>query len=349
MAWRPLNACVRMWEEPALGSIRQDDGRRYMALCIGSKSKGPFRGIARQIIDRQGSPDIPGFMDKSKLIIVESHDLLHWNIVCDLHLQGFEGMLHDLSDDMQEEKKFIGLEDPDIITDEDGTLHLFFTIPFRYKRMDRHDLFVGHAQGAHLESLVTTPPVLTKVDDEIEGFKEICPAPVAEDASRLMLAETAVNKGKTTYSAISVSRAKSLSGAWNYERLIHDPQKESRRWCAGFSSPCRIFDARVLHHGKYLVGIMNGRELTKVRKGKKYYGRFCPGLFLFDNGTGEIVWIDDEPLFEDPDATTITFASELVCQDKEEAILYAHPNDSFIRAYKLDISQIRKRLPNLEP
>jgi hypothetical protein len=68
-------------------------------------------------------------------------------------------------------------------------------------------------------------------------------------------------------------------------------------------------------------------------------------MFLYDPDTKDIVWIADKPLLEDPIATTITFASDLVYLDNKNTILYAHPNDSFIRAYRLNVSKIKELLP----
>ena len=75
-------------------------------------------------------------------------------------------------------------------------------------------------------------------------------------------------------------------------------------------------------------------------------GDFAPGLALFNPKTGEIPWISSQPLFKDPKATTITFASEFLEINKEEGILYCHPNDSFVRAYKIKASALRKLLPS---
>ena len=346
MVWKKLNQYVKILDKPVLGSEKQEDGKRYMALCIEPKSKNPYRGIAREIINRQGSPDIPGFLDKSKLIIVESYDLLNWEIVGDLKLKKLEKIIIKLLKNQQDKKEFIGLEDPDILVDESGTKHVYFTIPFKYKEMDWYDVYVGHAEGDSLDNLTVTLPVLEKINEEISGFKEICPSPILNNGGRFVLAETFVNRGvERKYSAISVSKAKNLFEKWNYIKLVHDPEKESKKWCAGHSSPCRFFDANMLKHGKYLVGIMNGREPTEEINGKKYYKKFRPGLFLFDNESADIIWIDNEPLLEDPIATTITFASELICLNKKEAILYAQPHDSFVRAYKLDLEKIKKKLP----
>ncbi len=345
MGWKKLNEEVEFWEKPVLGTENQKDGKRFMALCIDPKSKNPYRGIVRQIIDRQGSPDIPGFLDKSKLIIVESYDLLNWEIIGDLNLKRLEKIILKLLNNQQDKKEFIGLEDPDILVDNNGKRHVYFTIPFRYKEIDWHDVYVGHAEGDSLENLTATMPVLGKVNEEIAGFKEICPSLILDNGKRLVLAETFVNRDvERKYSAISVSKARNLFEKWSYIKLVHDPEKESKKWCAGHSSPCRFFDPSILKRKDYLVGIMNGREPTEQINGKRYYRKFRPGLFLFDNDSGDIIWIDNEPLLEDPIATTITFASELICLNEKEAILYAQPNDSFVRAYKLDLKKIKNRL-----
>lgn len=346
MAWKKLNNYADMWEKPVLGSEKQEDGRRFMALCVDPTSKTPYRGIARQVIDRQGSPDVPGFLDRSKLIIVESDDLLIWRIKCDLNIKGIYEVIKELNSNGSDEKEFIGFEDPDILVDETGKKHVYFTIPFRYKGKDWYDVYVGHAEGHSLEGLIATKPVLEEVNSEIVGFKEICPSPITKKGARFVLAETFVDRGgERKYSAVSVSIAKNLSDVWVYKKIVHDPEKEDKKWCAGHSSPCRIFNPSFLSHKNYLVGIMNGREPTKKVDGGKIYGKFRPGLFLFDGKSGDIVWVANEPLFEDPAATTVTFASDLVYLSKDEAILYAHPNDSFVRAYRLKASKIKGLLP----
>lgn len=353
MAWKKLNEFADFWEKPVLGTEKQTDGKRYMALCVDPESENPYRGIAREVVAREGSPDVPGFLDRSKLIIVESYDLLNWEIVGDLKIRGIESIINKLMGDAKYKRKFIGLEDPDILVDEKGKRHVYFTIPFKYKiqkgltYINESDVYVGHAEGNNLESLTATMPVLGRVDNEIVGFKEICPLPIFDNTGRFVLTEVFVHRGnERKYSAIGVSKAKNLSGKWDYIKLVHDPEKESRKWCAGHSSPCRIFNPDILNHKGYLVGIMNGREPTEEIDGKKYYKKFRPGLFLFDSKSSDIIWIDDEPLLEDPIATTITFASELVYLNKKEVILYAHPNDSFVRAYRLNIQKIKERLPD---
>ena len=109
MSWVKLNEYSEIFEKPVLGSEEQKDGKRYMALCVDTQSKNPYRGIARQVVKREGSPDIPGFLDRSKLVIAESYDLLNWEIIGDLRIRGIEKIISKLIDNSQHEKEFIGL------------------------------------------------------------------------------------------------------------------------------------------------------------------------------------------------------------------------------------------------
>ena len=346
MVWKKLNNNVDFWDIPVLGTEKQENGKIFMALSIDPKSKNPYKGIARQVTERQGSPDVPGFLDRSKLVIVQSYDLLNWKVVGDLVIKNIDKIIQEIKKG-GEDKFFIGLEDPDILVDENGKKHLYFTVPFKYVGRDGCDVHVGHAEGDNLENLTATLPVLSKVNNEIVGFKEICPSPTVKGGYRFVLAETFVDRGdKRKFSATSISKSKNFSNKWDYIKLVHDPEKETKNWCSGHSSPCKILDPNFIIHINYLVGIMNGCEPTKEAGENKIYGKFRPGLFLFDNQKGEIVWISDEPLLEDNIATTITFASDIVYLNDKEAILYAHPNDSFVRAYKLKTSKIKKLLPN---
>jgi|SRR3989344_1799166 len=353
MSWKKLNEYVDMWGKPVLGTENQENGERFMGLTIDPTSKNPYRGIARQIIYREGSPDVPGYLDISKLIVVESYDLLSWKILGDLKINGIQEIINDL---ISKNEKFIGLEDPDILVDENGKKHVYFTIAFRYNKkiidsnnnlsdVVLNEIYLGHAEGKNFDDLIATKPILKRFNSEIVGFKEVCPLFFNSNENKLILTETFVDRNKMGYSAISIIEAKDFSNKWNYKKLVHDPLKETKHWCMEHSSPCRIFNPKFLSHKKYLVGIMNGRENSRIVMDKKVYGKFRPGLFLFDIKRMEIVWIDDNPLFEDPVATTITFASDMVYLNKNEVILYAHPNDSFVRAYKLKLSKIKELLP----
>jgi hypothetical protein len=350
MAWKKLNSAVEMWETPCLGTVEVKEGERFMALCVDPSSKNPYVGLARHVTKRIGDVDALGYTDKSKLVIVKSANLLKWEIIRDLEIKGIEGIVETLEG---EGKEFLGLEDPDVLTDEKGNKHVYFTIPFRIETTslndtDRYEICVGHAEGKGLDKLKATKPVLAGINNEIRGFKEICLVPSLSDSDvgyKFFLAETFVARPTGGFSAIGIVRAESFGGRWAYEKLVHNPEEEKRKWCAGYSSPCRIFNPSLLRHGRLMVGIMNGREPTEVINGSRRYGKFRPGLFLYNPKTGEIPWVAPEPLFKDPDATTITFASELVPFDSEHGLLYAHPNDSFVRAYRLNYERIKKMLP----
>ena len=146
-------------------------------------------------------------------------------------------------------------------------------------------------------------------------------------------------------SAISVSLAKDMSKPWKYLRTAFDPRKTDYSWIAGHASPCAILPKDFVSRKDLLVCIVNGREKTKTVSGQRVYGKFRPGLVLFNPRTGEIPWVSSEPLFEDIDARTITFASDFLRTDDKEGILYAHVNDSFVRAYKLNALELLKLLP----
>ena len=328
MAWIKLNHYVDYWDSPVLGSEDSNDSLKFMALCIDPSSKNPYIGIARQITERQGNPDIPGYVDKSRLVLVESHDLLNFKILGELNICNINESIEVLE---KVEHFFIGLEDPDILIDDKNIKHIYFTIPFKYKHKEGCEIFIGHAHGNELDKLKAENHVLSKVSNEIAGFKEICPLPLNADGKLNVLVETFVDRGENRqFSAVGLIEFKDYHKNWEFVKLIHDPEKEKRDWCSWHSSTCRFFDPNFLTYRGYLVGLMNGREKTQEINGQKIYGKFRPGLFLFDTSSKEIVWIDDEPLLEDPLATTITFASELVYLNDNEAILYAHPNDSFI-------------------
>ena len=244
MSWKKLNEYTDMWEKPALGTEDQKDGVKFMALTIDSKSKNPHRGVARQIIYRQGSPDVPGYIDISKLVIVESNDLLSWKVVNDLKIIGIKEIIDSLGG---KDKNFIGLEDPDIFIDENGKRHIYFTIAFRYKNVDTlheeyNNIYLGHAEGEDLDNMVATEPVLKKIDSEIVGFKEVCPSIKNGNGKKFILTETFFNRSDNVeYSAISLIETNFLSDKWHYKRIIHDPFHETKHWCMEHSSPCRIF------------------------------------------------------------------------------------------------------------
>ena len=92
---------------------------------------------------------------------------------------------------------------------------------------------------------------------------------------------------------------------------------------------------------------MNGREANQKIGGKIKYGMFSVGLFIYDYEKGKIDWVSLQPLIQDSKAVTITFASQFVETKPGEGILYAHVDDSFVRAYTLYANGIKDMLPAL--
>ena len=72
---------------------------------------------------------------------------------------------------------------------------------------------------------------------------------------------------------------------------------------------------------------------------------FSVGLFIYDYEQGKIDWASPKLFIQDTEARTITFASQFVETKPSEGILYAHVDDSFVRAYTLYAEGIRAFLP----
>jgi len=335
MAWKKINNNVVMWETPVLGTEDQKDGKRFMALCIDPSSNKPYKGIARQVTQRKGNVDEMGFVDMSKLVLIESKNLLKWNVIKDLQMKGIQKIIKNLECN---ETFFIGLEDPDIFIDEAKDKHVYFTIAFKYKNKEGHRLYLGHAVGDSLDNLTATNPV-------ISNNKEIAISPIKNKKMRYVLAESWTENPEE---GISLLKAENMNKNWKFDKLVFDPKKHSFPWCKGYASPCRILDLELVNiNNSLLLGICTGNSGEYTKDGKEFRGNFEPGLFLFDYKTGEMPWIAKNSLFKDPKAATITFASEVVPINKNEVILFAHPNDSFVRAYKLNLIKLKQLLPDI--
>ncbi|MBD3252818.1 hypothetical protein GF386_03745 [Candidatus Pacearchaeota archaeon] len=343
MKLKRLNSAVDMYVRPVLGSVSQKDGKRYMALCIDKSTVNNSMkyGVAREITESEGSVDTPGFVDKSKLIIVKSKDLLNWEKVSDLKIRGIDRIIKKIN---PENFYFIGIEDPDVYNEKGK--HLYFTIAFRNRdaKFPFFNVFLGHAFGKTFDDLEATNPVLGP-EKNLWGSKEICFSPLRTD-NKIHLVESMSEKGDNEKSLVLIYAVKQKKEKFHYFKIAFEPSRSNYSWCKGYGSPVRIFPKSFINHRHY-VGVMNGREKDKRIKGKYVYGKFRPGLFLFNPVTGEIPWVAKRPLFEDPDARTITFASEFVQTGKNSGVLYAHPNDSFVRAYKIDAIELKKKLPKI--
>jgi len=296
---------------------------RIMSLSIDHIN--PIKGLAREIIKSKGSVDVPGFVDESKLIIVKKENN-SWKKVEDLKIKNIDKIIS------KGKGRFIGLEDPDILT-INGKKHVYFTIAFKYKH--GYNLYLGHAHGNSLENLEAASPVLFP-SKEIYGFKESC---IYEN--KIALNEAGVNVNNEEVSMISLSKIINPE-KWEFKKIILNPLNLKYKWCSGHLSPCRFFPKDFSINNSILC-LINGREKDKKLNGKRAYGKFRPGLMLFNSETCEIPWISPEPLFEDPDARTITFASDLIT-NKDEIIIYYHINDSVIKEHKISIEELKNKL-----
>lgn len=338
-----LNNAVSMYPKPVLGTVKEGD-KRFMALSVDRKSKFPYIGVAREITkSNKNNPNIIKNIDESKLIAIQSKDKLRWKKIHDLKIKGIDEVIKKLSG---EDKYFIGLEDPDIWQDKKGIEHLYFTIAFKYKHKAGFEIYLGHAYGKTLNKLTATPPVLSPIIKKgIRGFKEASISILNKKDYRINLTEAQIVKKNKNYSVIAKAKAKDMSKPWEYLKIVLDPRRIKYDWCNGELSSCCFLPKEFISYDNLLVGIINGREHKKINHRKKIYGKFCPGLILFNPETGKIQWISQKPLFEDPDAKGVTFASDFITTKKDEGILYAHVNDSFIRAYKINAKELKKLIP----
>ena len=318
-----------------------------MAIAFHKKKiNGKYQGIVREIVKREGDVAIPGFIDKSVLYIVESADRLSWKQKAELKIKGIEKIVEECK---RENMEFIGLEDPTIWTDN-GLIHVYFTIAYKFKDKPWYAVYLGHAQGKTLQELTATKPILSPklgIIGEISGYKEAAISPVLTNNRRINLVESGYfdKTSSESFSTIVAAQAKDMSKPWTPLKTVADPQKMIHEWLQGHLSPAYIFEPDFIRHKDMLVGIVNGRSPTiKTKEGKKIYGKFCVGLMLFNPETGDIPWISPEPLIDDPDARTITFASDFLQLDDEKGILYAHVDDSFIRAYEISAKSLNKFL-----
>ena len=319
--------------------------RYIMAITLDPISKNT-RGIIRCVTSREGDLRVKGYKDRSELYTVKGDSLEHFEIDKPLHVKNREEMIGSL---MKPEDDFIGLEDPDIWIDKTtGLMHVYFTIPIKPANLkEKIKIHLGHAQGKDLDSLEMTPPVL--LANEKYSAKEVSIAPLNSKGFRYNLIESRDRHVDVTYSVVQVAIAYDMGKSWEYEEIAFHPAHHKISWIAGHASPGPLLPKSFIDIGEgKLLGIMNGREANKMIDGKKVgYGTFSIGLFIYDYENGKIDWVSPEPFIRDSEAVTITFASQFVETKPGEGILYAHVDDSFVRAYTLKAEWIKELLPKL--
>ncbi len=298
------------------------------------------RGLLRCITSRSGGDiTFAGTVDKSQLYLVEGKPH-QYKATRPLVIKNQQQILRKLQEKGEE---FLGLEDPDIYRDSTtGKTHVYFTIPF--KKGLQTFIHLGHAQGTDLENLSMTAPVLKASSSY--GAKEVTIMPKNSRSLRLNLVESSDKHNNIYYSTIRIAIAKSLDLPWKYGPTILHPSKQTIPWIAGHVSPGPLISKKFIDLGKNkLLCLLNGRsQNTVLTDGKVKYGPFKVGLCIYDYEEGRIDWISPEPLIFDLEARSITFASQFLIDKNNQGIVYAHVDDSFVRAYQITTQDLKKYL-----
>lgn len=314
-----------------------------MAVALDPRSDYK-RGVIRAITSREGKVEIKGYVDRSELYKISGENLEQFVVGDRLRIKGEEEILGKLGN---ERRDFIGLEDPDIFIDEaTGLMHLYFTMPLLNKDKTKAEprIHLGHAVGAGLDSLEMTMPVLQ--GDATNTAKEVSIAPPNSKGIRLNLIESSVAENHVWYSTVRIGIAEDMNEPWQFGDTIFHPKERGIPWVGGHASPGPLLPKTFLDVGEdRLLGVMNGREANRQIGEETKYGIFSVGLFIYDYEKGAIEWVSPEPLIRDSEAKTITFASQFVETAPSEGTLYAHVDDSFVRAYTLNAGAIKNLLP----
>ncbi len=331
--------------EQQKGKVVDAEGQfeHIMALTLNPLSYNKD-GVIRCITSREGDVEVKGYIDRSKLYRISGDSLEKFTVGEELVIQDQEKIIASLTPPGWD---FIGLEDPDLWTDPDtGLLHMYFTIPIRPAHDDEKiKIHLGHAVGEDLDSLRMTVPALlnTGLND---SAKEVSIAPKNSGGSRYNLVESRNRQAHTTYSTVRVAIAENMGTPWIFGETVFNPADHAISWIGGHASPGPLFSRDFIDIGENkLVGVINGREANKEIDGKTLYGMFSVGLFIYDYEEGKVDWVSPHPLIRDSEAKTITFASQFIETGPGAGILYAHVDDSFVRAYSLHAEGIKSLLP----
>lgn len=341
------------------GKVVTADSRfkHVMAVAL-DPSRGFREGVIRCITSRVGDVEISGYVDRSELFRVAANDSFEKVVMKErLVLRNEEAIVSRLNTLGGEKRDFIGLEDPDFFLDQGtGLLHLYFTMPFLFtnRRKKEAVIHLGHAVGKDIDSLEMTEPILMADlnDPNHPGAKELSVAPVNKAGVRFNLVESSKREADFNYSTVRVAVAEDMGKPWRFGETVFHPKEHGIPWIGGHASPGPLLPRSFIDIGEgKLVGIMNGREANQKVGDKTKYGMFSVGLFIYDYEKGKIDWVSPEPLIRDTEAVTITFASQFIETGSgsdgggREGILYAHVDDSFVRAYSLYADGLRELIP----
>lgn len=328
------------------GKAVKTDGRfkHVMAISPDPRTKHT-EGVIRCITSREGIEGFGGQIDRSVLHKVKGDTLDRFEIQERIQIKNLNKIIKKIS---TKGVDFLGLEDPDIWIDEEkDLLHLYFTLPLIGTGKIKTRIHLGHAVGKDLNSLVMTMPVL--MADKKGGAKELSVAPVNKKGIRYNLVESSDKIKDTHYSVVRTVIAKDMGKDWKFGKIVFHPAKHKIPWIAGHASPGPLLPPTFIDLGPgKRVGIMNGCVANRIVGGKTRYGAFSVGLFMYDYEKGQIDWVSKKPFIKDSEVgkvRPITFASHFVETSHGKGIVYAHVDDSFVRAYDIDASMIRKLLP----
>ena len=314
-----------------------------MAIALDSRTEYK-EGVIRCITSREGDVTVSGYIDRSELHKIKGTSLENFEIGEKPNIKNETEVINQLTEDGLE---FIGLEDPDIWIDEkNDLLHLYFTLPMINRGDDaKNKIHLGHAVGKNLDILEMTMPALEA--DEIGGAKELSIAPINKKGFRYNLVESSKKEDDFIYSVVRLAIAEDMGKPWKFGEIVFHPKEHKIPWIGGHASPGPLFLKSFIDVGEgKLLGVMNGREANQKIGDEIKYGMFSVGLFIYDYENGKIDWVSPEPFIQDSEAKTITFASQFVETKPGEGILYAHVDDSFVRAYALKAELIKSLLPN---
>ncbi|MFA6353946.1 MAG: hypothetical protein WCW93_03360 [Candidatus Paceibacterota bacterium] len=326
------------------GKVIEKDNRFKHVMAITLNPRSNFKdGIVRCVISREGDLEIKGYIDRSELYKIKGDSLESFKIGERLNIKNEKEIINKL---IEEDGDFIGLEDPDIWIDEKTDLmHVYFTIPIIYADKEKRTrIHLGHAVGKDLDNLEMTIPVL--IDSDHLRAKEVSIAPLNKKGFRYNLFESRDHGKDITSSIINVAIVKDMGKEWKFGDTVFAPREHNIPWIGGYASPGSLFPPTFINVGEgKRLGVINGREVSQKIDNKIKYGMFSVGLFIYDYENGKIDWVSPKPFIQDSEAKIITFASQFVETKLGEGILYAHVDDSFIRAYTLNADKIKALLP----
>lgn len=328
------------------GKAVEADGRFKHVMALALDPASSYReGIIRCITSRTSGPGVHGDIDRSELHKVKGDSLERFTIGARLKIRNEDEIVRELEG---RDGDCIGLEDPDIWRDDrTGFAHIYFTIPVFAKDRKRIAIHLGHAVGKGLDSLEMTEPTLRAAPGTEQSAKEVSIAPVNKQGVRYNLIESHAKgaKGRHGYSTVRVAVAEDMGKPWQYGETVFHPGQHNIPWIGEHASPGPLLPKSFLDVGVgKLLGFVNGRAASREEHGIMKHGIFSVGLFIYDYENGKIDWVSPAPFIRDNEAKSITFASQFVPQGKGKGILYAHVDDSFVRAHTINADGVIGKL-----